>query len=130
MRPGLSATDLENRSETLSSACWARHAVISRSARNAALIRLDIERRDPLSKAVITSPLLGETSDLPDGQITQDAVLEFIRPDVSTATDQPTPAKRDTPTGGDTRKPKKTTAAVPDGGSVVLVNGEDVSDYV
>jgi hypothetical protein len=132
MRPGLSASDLENRSETLSSACWARHAVISRSTRNAALIRVDIERRDPLAKAVITSPLLGETSDLPDGQISQGAVLEFIRPDAPTTEPPAPPVSRSEPAArGETRKTtKKTTAAVPNGGSVVLVNGEDVSDYV
>ncbi|WP_344210502.1 hypothetical protein [Kribbella sancticallisti] len=131
MRPGLSHTDLENRSETISSACWARHAVISRSARNAALIRIDIERRDPLSKAVLTSPLLEETSDLPDGEIAKDAVLDFIGSVNPTTEQQPAPLVQDEPPArGDTRKTKKTTAAIPDGGSVILVNGEDVSDYV
>lgn len=132
MRPGLSHSDLENRSETISSACWARHAVISRSARNAALIRIDIERRDPLSKAVLTSPLLEETSDLPDGEIAEGAVLDFIRPVTPTTPQQPaTPAHDgEAPARGGTRKAKKTTAAIPDGGSVILVNGEDVSDYV
>jgi hypothetical protein len=60
-------------------------------------------------------------------------VLEFNRPDAPTATEPPaTPSasKSEPPARGDTRKTKTTTAAVPDGGSVVLVNGEDVSDYV
>src|SRR6266508_177329 len=58
MRPGLSAEDLDHKAETIASACWARKALIGRTDRNAALIRVDIDRRDPLAKTRITSPLL------------------------------------------------------------------------
>ncbi|WP_345116486.1 hypothetical protein, partial [Streptomyces drozdowiczii] len=60
MRPGLSMEDLDNKAETIASACWARSAVIARSKRNAAVVRIEINRRDPLSKTHITSPLLND----------------------------------------------------------------------
>ncbi|GAB2566794.1 hypothetical protein [Kribbella endophytica] len=132
MRPGLSAEDLENKAETLASACWARTAVITRSNRNAALVRIDIDRRDPLSKQHIVSPLLNDTSDMPEAAVADDAVMAFLGPDPASegATDQ-RPAKTGS---GETRtkaSKTKTTAAVNDGDTVVLgANGEDVSDYV
>jgi hypothetical protein len=132
MRPGLSAEDLDNKSETLASACWARSAVITRSQRNAALVRIDIDRRDPLSKKHIVSPLLNDTSDMPEAAVADDAVLAFITPE--TVPDESTsqlPAKTGS---GETRTKTtrtKTTAAVNDGATVILgANGEDVSDYV
>ncbi|TCC46058.1 hypothetical protein E0H75_30650 [Kribbella capetownensis] len=133
MRPGLSAEDLDNKSETLASACWARSAVIARHKRNAALVRIDIDRRDPLSKKHIVSPLLNDTSDMPEAAVADDAVLAFITPDpvLDESTRQP-PAKSGT--SGETRTKTtrtKTTAAVNDSQTVILgANGEDVSDYV
>ncbi|GAB2577538.1 hypothetical protein [Kribbella endophytica] len=132
MRPGLSAEDLENKAETLASACWARSAVIARSTTNAALVRIDIDRRDPLSKQHIVSPLLNDTSDMPEQAVADDAVMAFLGPDPASegTTDQP-PAKTGS---GETRtktSKNKTTAAVNDGDTVILsANGEDVSDYV
>jgi hypothetical protein len=137
MRPGLSAEDLENKAETLASACWARQALIGRTNRNAALIRIDIDRRDPLANKHITSPLLDDTHGLPEAQVPDDAVLAFLGPDNTTTSDGSTTEQPATQTGaraGGETNPKtkrtKTSAAVPDGESVVLVNGEDVSDYV
>ncbi|GAA0622041.1 hypothetical protein HPO96_28610 [Kribbella sandramycini] len=134
MRPGLSMEDLDNKSETIASACWARKANIERSRRNAALVRIEIDRRDPLSKQHITSPLLDDTSDLPEAVVADDAVMAFLTPDTDRVSDESTtqpPAK----TGaGETRtKTSKTkyTATVDDRASVILgANGEDVSDYV
>jgi hypothetical protein len=159
MRPGLSHTDLENRAETLAAACWAREARIERNRGNAALIRIDIDRRDPLAKAHITSPLLGETADLPDGEVIHGGVLEVIRPSSgtdtnantgpvpATATERPASVSGDSyvSTGHDegsdhavhepTRRVKKPRTTVhadraAEVGPVVLLNGEDVSDYV
>lgn len=132
MRPGLSAEDLENKAETLASACWARSANIIRSTRNAALVRIDIDRRDPLSKQHIISPLLNDTSDMPEQAVADDAVMAFLGPDPANegTTDQ-SPARTGS---GETRTKTtrtKTTAAVNDGEGVILsASGEDVSDYV
>ncbi|WP_049797305.1 hypothetical protein [Kribbella flavida] len=136
MRPGLSAEDLENKSETLASACWARTANITRSTRNAALVRIDIDRRDPLSKKHIVSPLLNDTSDMPEAAVADDAVMAFLGPDPASETPavgstSSTPAKTGTGEIRTKTAKTKTTAAVNDGNSVILgANGEDVSDYV
>ena len=161
MRPGLSELDLKERAENFASACWARDARIERARWNAALIRIDIDRRDPLSKKHITSPLIGDTADLPHGEVIQGAVLQVIRDTPSgadrttdsgpvpttTANQQPAPGSPDThvSTGEEgsnvpvvhepTRKVKKPKTTVhadttADAGPVVVLNGEDVSDYV
>lgn len=167
MRPGLSHTDLENRAETLAAACWAREARIERNRRNAALIRIDIDRRDPLAKAHITSPLIDETADLPNGEVihgslnggvlevtSTNSVQDTTGPVSATATQQPASGANgsgDTYVSTDpasdhadhavhepTRKVKKpkttvhadTASRLADDGPVVLLNGEDVSDYV
>jgi hypothetical protein len=137
MRPGLSMEDLDNKAETIASACWARSAVIARSKRNAAVVRIEINRRDPLSKAHITSPLLNDTSDLPEAAVADDAVMAFLTPDTTdNAPNESTQSERPAKTGtaGETRtrtSKTKTTAAVDDSQTVILgANGEDVSDYV
>jgi hypothetical protein len=132
MRPGLSVEKLENQAETLASACWARKATIARHKRNAALVRIDINRRDPLANKTIDSPLLEDTSGMPEAAVADDAVLAFLTPDNASedSATQP-PAKSGS---GETRtrtSKTKTTAAVSDGQAVILgANGEDVSDYV
>jgi hypothetical protein len=132
MRPGLSIEKLENQTETLASACWARSALIARSQRNAALVRIDIDRRDPLAKKTITSPLLHDTSGLPEAAVNDDALLPFITPETVPESTTSPPAK--TSPSGETRtktSKTKTSAAVNDGTTVILAaNGEDVSDYV
>lgn len=139
MRPGQSVEDLDNKAESLASACWASKATIARSKRNAALVRVEIDRRDPLSKTHITSPLLNDTSDMPEAAVADDAVMAFLAPDTTdSAPDESTaqpPAKTgSTNTTGETRtrtSKTKTTAAVNDSQTVILgANGEDVSDYV
>jgi hypothetical protein len=57
LRPGLDLTDLEGKSGKLAVACWAGEARIVRaSTRYAALLRVDVVRRDPLTGLVV-SPL-------------------------------------------------------------------------
>ncbi|GAA1767494.1 hypothetical protein [Luedemannella helvata] len=57
LRPGLDLTDLDGRTGKLAVACWAGEArVVRASARFAALIRVDITRRDPLAR-LVSSPL-------------------------------------------------------------------------
>jgi hypothetical protein len=57
LRTGLALSDLEGRTDKLAVACWANEVrVVRASARYAALIRVDITRRDPLRMRV-RSPL-------------------------------------------------------------------------
>jgi len=57
LRPGLALDDLTERSDRIAAACWASSVVIAlASPSNAALLRIDIKRRDPLA-TVTTSPL-------------------------------------------------------------------------
>jgi hypothetical protein len=57
LRPGLDLSDLETRANKLAVACWASEVrVVRASTRFAALMRVDVTRRDPLS-AVVPSPL-------------------------------------------------------------------------
>ena len=61
LRTGLDVGELESRTEKIAVACWASGVQVSSSRRFAALVRLDIGRRDPL-RVVISSPL----ADVPD----------------------------------------------------------------
>jgi hypothetical protein len=55
--PGLDFADLESRADKLAVACWAGEVrVVRASARFAALVRVDVARRDPLA-ALVPSPL-------------------------------------------------------------------------
>jgi hypothetical protein len=57
LRPGLDLSDLEGRIGKLAVACWAKEVrVVHASRRFAALIRVDVARRDPLVGRV-DSPL-------------------------------------------------------------------------
>jgi hypothetical protein len=58
LRPGLSLKDLEHEGQVakLAVACWANEARVTRAGKKAALIRVDISRRDPLVNKV-KSPL-------------------------------------------------------------------------
>lgn len=59
LRPGLDLAELESRIGKLAVACWASGArVVGASARYAALVRVDVARRDPLT-AEVASPLAG-----------------------------------------------------------------------
>jgi hypothetical protein len=58
LRPGLGLDDLLERLDKIAVACWATAAVAEAASRsNAAYVRLDLKRRDVLTKT-ITSPLL------------------------------------------------------------------------
>lgn len=59
LRPGLSLEDLDGKTDRIAVACWAGEArVVRASARYAALVRVDVTRRDPLTGKV-ASPLPG-----------------------------------------------------------------------
>jgi hypothetical protein len=57
LRPGLSLADVQERADKIAAACWASAVVADQaSASNAALLRIDIKRRDPLT-GTVSSPL-------------------------------------------------------------------------
>src|SRR6266536_4383704 len=63
LRPGLDLDDLDGRTDKLAVACWSGTArVVRASARYAALVRVDITRRDPLTGKVV-SPLAEQFDD-------------------------------------------------------------------
>jgi hypothetical protein len=64
LRPGLDLADLEGGAGRMAVACWASEIRVQRaSARYAALIRVDVARRDPLTGLVV-SPLAGRFREL------------------------------------------------------------------
>jgi hypothetical protein len=138
MRPGLSVEILERRQEAIAASCWARDSRVSRSPKLAALVRVDILRRDPLARAHIPSPLLGATASLPGTHITTDRALRLVHTVPTGATaDERDRAPASSPVGSDlhsgvgSRKTARTSTATPPATApVVLRNGEDVSDYV
>jgi hypothetical protein len=58
LRPGLDLEELENNTAKLAVACWASTVrVACTSPRHAALVRIDVSRRDPLTR-LVASPLI------------------------------------------------------------------------
>jgi hypothetical protein len=131
MVAGLSANDLADRGEAIASTCWASDARVSRSKRLAALVWIDVIRRDPLSA---TKPLGSElmptarrfgrlhavpsTDPVPARPV---ALVENFTPSAAPVVDLKPVA----------RQPAKTRESN-DGasGPTVVRNGEDLSDYV
>jgi hypothetical protein len=63
LRPGLDLDDLDGKTNKIAVTCWAGEArVVRASARYAALIRIDVTRRDPLT-GLVRSPLAYRFSD-------------------------------------------------------------------
>src|SRR5262249_4709625 len=58
LRTGLDIGELEIRTDKVAVACWASDAQVTRSRRHAALVRIDVTRRDPLT-GFVRSPLPG-----------------------------------------------------------------------
>jgi hypothetical protein len=68
LRPGLALSDLEGRTDKVAVTCWANEVrVVRASDSNAALIRVDITRRNPLAGKV-ASPLPDLVPDFDDDQ--------------------------------------------------------------
>ena len=67
LRPGLDLTDLEGKADKVAVTCWAREArMVRASDRFAALIRVDLTHRDPLTGEV-ASPLAALVASLRNG---------------------------------------------------------------
>jgi hypothetical protein len=58
LRPGLAVSDLEGRTDKLAVSCWATEVRVAVAGRRAAVLRVDVTRRNPLAEKV-TSPLPG-----------------------------------------------------------------------
>lgn len=56
LRPGLALSDLEGRLDKLAVTCWATEVRVTVSGKRAALLRVDVTRRNPLAEKVV-SPL-------------------------------------------------------------------------
>jgi hypothetical protein len=64
LRPGLSLADVQQRLDKLAAGCWASTVIADHaSSSNAALVRIDIKRRDPLT-ATMASPLMAAFGNL------------------------------------------------------------------
>ncbi|MCA1697128.1 MAG: hypothetical protein LC749_21780, partial [Actinobacteria bacterium] len=59
LRPGLSGNDIDNVTDRIAAACWAASARVKVSPKRAAVVSVDVIRRDPLAtNGQISSPLL------------------------------------------------------------------------
>lgn len=120
LRPGLSLHELEQDGQVqkLAVACWANEVRVMRASRRyAALIRLDITRREPLA-ATIVSPLPDHVpTDVPANAPTSPG-MPPVGLDLPDVPDTPAALTAETP---QPRRPRNPTTASP--------NGFDPSDY-
>jgi hypothetical protein len=129
MMPGLSATDLEDRTEHLAAACWARDARVHRVRSLAALVRIDVIRRDPLTRPEpITNPLMSRTSDLPAAETARTPTVLPVHVGAAPATEESPPDS--TPRMSSTKRRSTRSQRSEARSAAAMVNGEDVSDYV
>jgi hypothetical protein len=142
LRPGLSGRDIETVTDRIAAACWAASARVTISPTRAAIVSVEITRRDPLADGQIPSPLLESVH--PDHFDTDAHVIPL--PNRATVTPPP-PVKGPVPgdasvvdpapatRGGATRRTGTRTAPPvenTDASTAVVVgwSGKDVSDYV
>lgn len=138
LRPGLSLEDLtsEGGLARLAVGCWASEVRISRSGRRkAALLRVDITRRNPLAGMVV-SPLAEQVPDLVDGEFADLAALAAALappgdgldlPDVP----EPVDTAPATPTSAASRlKPSPRAGKREPSPTVATRAGEDLSEWI
>jgi hypothetical protein len=126
LRPGLCLDDLQSRLEEIAVACWAATVTAEKASEsNAALVRLDIKRRDAL-KGTVTSPLVEQIDpNTPQPETTPVEIPTALDlPDVAATTvgTVPTP-RRD-------KKPERGTEAAPANARANGAGGEDLSDWL
>lgn len=130
-RAGSSADDLENVLGYIAPACYARSARLHRVRSLSTLVAVELVRRDPLERPqAIRSPLARLSARMQGHNVT----AEGSEP-ITAATVTPLPARQDTPAAGTDTKAAKTTkktatASAESGRPSVVVNGEDLSDYI
>ncbi|MDG4790240.1 hypothetical protein O7626_30690 [Micromonospora sp. WMMD1102] len=124
LRPGLSLKDLEAEGQVhrLAVACWANEVRVMRASRRyAALIRVDITRREPLTDTVV-SPLPGFIpTDVPANAPTSPG-MPPVGLDLPDVPDEPVTGPDDNPRP---RKPRNPT----NNSTVADPSGFDPSDY-
>jgi hypothetical protein len=145
LRPGLSGRDIEAVSDRIAAACWASTARVRVSAKRAAIVSVEVIRRDPLaSSGQLHSPLLhrvarahfdtdAQVIPLPD----RSTVIPATPDHSATLLDDPpmtVDAARATRGAATkrtaTRTPAPTDTNESSAAGVVGRSGEDVSDYV
>lgn len=135
MRPGIAARDIEHAADHLAASCFAREVRVAVSRKVAALVTVDVIRRDPLvSGTEIDSPLAGMPTTPGDFTVPvqpEPPVMPTPRAPAPTVVgrDGVTEAPA---TAQPTKKTKKTStpAASQQEAAPVFVGGEDVTDYV
>jgi hypothetical protein len=144
LRPGLSGRDIESVTDRIAAACWASTARVRVSVKRAAIVSVEVIRRDPLaSSGQLHSPLLHEVSrahfatdaeliPLPDRSTVIPAKPEHS---ATSLDDFPsTDPARATRGGATKRTGTRTPAPAKDSESSVAAvvgwSGKDVSDYV
>lgn len=146
---GMSIDDIKDRTSALAATCWASDARVDRTRRFAGVLRIDIIRRDPLASKkslpstlvktvpgeVVVSPAAGGRRRLPEwaseatpksSATTQDSAVDGA--DNASGNGASDGANRTT-TARAAKARSRSVDPAP-AGPVVLVNGEDVSDYV
>jgi hypothetical protein len=138
---GLSVKDIEDDGERLAAACWAHEVRVTPTRHQAALVIVDVIRRDPLAARIVLRPAVLDdldgddttprsrngTAPLPDRSTLQpNAPADF--PTVQAARN----GKNGSPPRNTTKPPATTpTGSAPDSEpSVTGFGGVDVSDYV
>lgn len=141
MRPGICIEDLNDRTEHIAVSCWARDARVRRARRVAALVIVDVIRRDPLTgrKSAIESPLTLVGADGPTPPpvvVSAGARKQHLRPfptDEQNGPETVPPTLVNPVESEPVKRPRKTTttSSKPADGPVLRNSpGEDLSDYV
>ncbi len=126
LRPGLSLEDIMSRLDTIAAACWAATVLADQaSASNAALIRIDIKRRDTLT-GTVRSPLTAVLGGIVPsrGQDPGPLPAALDLPDITPGEVTAPPARTDGPAPWP-QKNKQPAAAAAD-----TADKEDISDWI
>ena len=149
---GMSVDDVSDRVTALAATCWARDARLDRTKRSAAVVRVDIIRRDPLAtnkplKSTLVDKAPSRSGDSVPGEVVLAPVASVKKPpewalDTYTAGSHSIfPTKADQATGmqavpgkttpsATTKPAKNKPVSDPTLTPGFVVNGEDVTDYV
>jgi hypothetical protein len=144
LRPGLSARDIENVADRIAAACWAVTARVRVSGKRAAVVSVEVIRRDPLaSPGPLPSPLLhgvarahakadAEITPLPDRST---VIPAQSAQSTTSGDDQPVTESAPAARGGASKRTSTRTPAVvaensAESSAAVGWSGKDVSDYV
>lgn len=121
---GTAAEDIDSAVDYLAPACFARSARLHRPKKITTFVALDIVRRDPLgTKDPVRSPLSGWLG----GKHNSTDNTSDVTPITASPVVDSTSTVEETDSAATTTTPARTRVAT---ASSVIVNGEDLSDYV